>query len=70
MADVFHGFDLNVRIEEDGDGNLPFNLNEPVLEDQNNNGNVLILTHFLYPFFIFTASTCKLFSFLSLICTG
>jgi len=44
MADVFHGFDLNVRIEEDGDGNLPFNLNEPVLEDQNNNGNVLIRT--------------------------
>ena len=44
MADVFHGFDLNVRIEEDGDSNLPFNLNEPVLEDQNNNGNVLIRT--------------------------
>ena len=25
-------FDLNVRLEEDEDGNLPFDLNEPVLE--------------------------------------
>uniref|UniRef100_A0A0D3HUZ7 Uncharacterized protein n=1 Tax=Oryza barthii TaxID=65489 RepID=A0A0D3HUZ7_9ORYZ len=30
------GFDLNVRLEEDEDGNVPFHLNEPILEDHNN----------------------------------
>ena len=55
MADVLHGFDLNVRMEEDDDGNLSFNLNEPILEDHNSNGNVLILTHFfLSCFYIHT----------------
>jgi hypothetical protein len=38
---TFPAFDLNVRIEEDDDGNLPLDLNEPILEDNNNNGNVL-----------------------------
>ncbi|EAZ37185.1 hypothetical protein OsJ_21526 [Oryza sativa Japonica Group] len=31
------GFDLNVRLEEDEDGNVPFHLNEPILEDHNVN---------------------------------
>jgi len=53
---VLHGFDLNVRMEEDDDGSF-FNLNEPILEDHNNNGNVLILTHFSFIFLIFTALT-------------
>jgi hypothetical protein len=39
MADSFPSFDLNVRLEEDDDGNLPIDLNEPILEDHNN-GNV------------------------------
>jgi len=34
---TFPAFDLNVRIEDD-DGNLPLDLNEPILEDHNNNG--------------------------------
>jgi hypothetical protein len=39
MADpIDSGFDLNVRLEEDDDGNLPFDLNEAILEDHNNNG--------------------------------
>jgi len=50
MAHVLHGFDLNVRMEEDDDGNLPFNLNEPILEDHNNNGNVLIHSHSFFSF--------------------
>jgi len=54
MADVLHGFDLNVRMEEDDDGNLSFNLNEPILEDHNNNGNVLILTHFFLSCFLYS----------------
>ncbi|XP_066396509.1 uncharacterized protein [Miscanthus floridulus] len=36
MGDPFPAFDLNVRIEQDDDGNLPFNLNEPILEDHSN----------------------------------
>jgi hypothetical protein len=36
MPDSFPAFDLNVRLEDD-DGNLPFDLNEPVLEEHNNN---------------------------------
>ena len=39
MGDPFPAFDLNVRIEQDDDDNLPFNLNEPILEDHNDNGN-------------------------------
>uniref|UniRef100_A0A0E0HJ05 Uncharacterized protein n=1 Tax=Oryza nivara TaxID=4536 RepID=A0A0E0HJ05_ORYNI len=35
---VIAGFDLNVRLEEDEDGNVPFHLNEPILEDHNVNG--------------------------------
>lgn len=42
------GFDLNVRLEEDEDGNVPFHLNEPILEDHNVNGNVFVLSFFLY----------------------
>ena len=44
MASSFASFDLNVPVVEDDNGNATFNLNEPVLEDQNNNGNVLIRT--------------------------
>jgi len=39
MSVFFPAFDLNVRLEEDDDGNLPIDLNEPVLEDENH-GNV------------------------------
>ena len=46
MADFFSGFDLNVRMEEDDNGNLAFNLNEPILEDHNDNGNVSVVTFF------------------------
>jgi hypothetical protein len=38
MGDPFPAFDLNVRLEEDDDSNLPFDLNNPILEDHNNNG--------------------------------
>jgi hypothetical protein len=38
MGDPFPAFDLNVCLEEDDDGNLPFDLNNPILEDHNNNG--------------------------------
>jgi hypothetical protein len=52
MADpIFGGFDLNVQIEEDDDSNLPFDLNEPILEDHNNNGNVSVVTQFVVSFF-------------------
>ena len=34
-------FDLNVRVEEDDDDNLPFDLNEAILEDHTTYGNVL-----------------------------
>ncbi len=43
---VIAGFDLNVRLEEDEDGNVPFHLNEPILEDHNVNGNVFVLSFF------------------------
>ena len=46
MADFFPGFDLNVPIEEDDNGNLVFNLNKPILEDHNDNGNVSVVTFF------------------------
>jgi hypothetical protein len=51
MADSFPAFDLNVRLEEDDDGNLPFNLNEPILEDHNNNDNVSVVTQFDLSFY-------------------
>jgi hypothetical protein len=52
MADSFFGFDLNVRLEVDNDGNLPldlneyedddsnagFDLNEPAEDDEHGNG--------------------------------
>jgi hypothetical protein len=44
MAYSFPAFDLNVRFEEDDNGNLPFDLNDPILEDHNNNGNVSVVT--------------------------
>ena len=53
------GFDLNVCLEEDEDGNVPFHLNEPILEDHNVNGNVFVLSFF----FIFTATTSTKFLF-------
>lgn len=65
MADSFPAFDLNVRLEDD-DGNLPFDLNEPVLEEHNNNGTVSVLLGLLFPFMIFTAAACLSISFLSL----
>jgi len=49
-GDQFPAFDLNVRLEEDDDGNLPFDLNVPTLEDPNNNGNVSFVTHFAISF--------------------
>jgi hypothetical protein len=42
MSDLFHAFDLNVRLEDDDYGNSFIDLNEPVLEYQNN-GNVSFL---------------------------
>ena len=38
MGDFFPGFDLNVRLEEDDDSNVPLDLNELIMEDDNNNG--------------------------------
>jgi hypothetical protein len=51
MADSFPAFDLNVRIEDDDDRNLPFDLNEQILEDQNNGGNVSVVTQFVLFFY-------------------
>ena len=48
-------FDLNFRIEEDDDDNLPFDLNEAILEDHTTYGNVL---RSFVLFFIFKATTC------------
>ena len=48
-------FDLNVRVEEDDDDNLPFDLNEAILEDHTTYGNVL--SSFVL-FYIFKATTC------------
>jgi len=42
MSDLFHAFDLNVRLEDDDYGNSFIDLNELVLEYQNN-GNVFFL---------------------------
>lgn len=36
-------FDLNIRLEEDDGDNVPFDLNEPILEDHTTYGNVLSL---------------------------
>jgi len=42
-------FDLNVRLEEDDDDNLSFDLNEAILEDHTTYGNVVSLfVLFLY----------------------
>jgi len=38
---IANPFDLNVRVEEDDDDNLPFDLNEAILEDHTTYGNVL-----------------------------
>ncbi|XP_066324288.1 uncharacterized protein [Miscanthus floridulus] len=35
---IANPFDLNVRVEEDNDGNLPFDLNEAILEDHTTYG--------------------------------
>ena len=43
------GFDLNVRLEEDDNGNFAFNLNEPILEDYNDSGNVFPSLSLLFP---------------------
>jgi hypothetical protein len=40
MADYFSGYDLNARLEEDEDGNLPFDLND-------DNGNASIISSIL-----------------------
>ena len=43
------GFDLNVRLEEDDNGNFAFDLNEPILEDHNDSGNVFPSLSLLFP---------------------
>jgi hypothetical protein len=43
------GFDLNAGLEEDEDINLPFQVNEAVLEDHNDNGSVCFLSFSLCP---------------------
>jgi len=52
-------FDLNVRLEEDDDDILPFDLNEPIMEDHTTYGNVLSL---FVLFLIFKATTCSFVS--------
>ena len=52
-------FDLNVRLEEDDDDNLSFDLNEAILEDHTTYGNVLSL---FVLFLIFKATTCSFVS--------
>ncbi|XP_066374537.1 uncharacterized protein [Miscanthus floridulus] len=44
------GFDLNVRLEEDNNGNFAFDLNEPILEDHNDSGNVSTFSEFVVSF--------------------
>ena len=41
MADLWTGFDLNEPGAEDDDDAAAFDLNMPLMEDQNNNGNDL-----------------------------
>jgi hypothetical protein len=53
---ILAGFDLNVRLEEEEDINLPFQVNEPILEDHNNNGNACFMS-----FFMSTATTSNRF---------
>jgi hypothetical protein len=64
MADFFPAFNLNIRLEEHDDSNLPFDLNEPILEDHNNNSNVSIVTQFDLSFYDIHSS-CMQISFLS-----
>ena len=44
-------FDLNVRLEEDENGNLAFDLNEAILDNGNGNGNLFPSSHFVLFFF-------------------
>ena len=44
-------FDLNVRLEEDENGNLAFDLNEAILDNGNSNGNLFPSSHFVLFFF-------------------
>ena len=41
------GFDLNVRLEEDDNDNLAFDLNEAILDNGNNNGNLFPSSYFV-----------------------
>ena len=41
-------FDLNVRLEDGDDGNLPFGLNDPVMEDHGNVCFHFLLQHSLH----------------------
>jgi len=59
--------DLNVRLEEDDHDNLPFDLNEPTLEDHVTYGNVLLLSLFV---FIFKATMCSFVSHLYFFWSG
>ena len=52
-------FDLNVQLEDDDDGNLPFDLNDPVMEDH---GNVC--------FHFFCIIPCTFYHSLSFFYTG
>jgi hypothetical protein len=45
------GFDLNVRLEEDENGNLAFDLNDAILDNGNGNGNLFPSSHFVLFFF-------------------
>jgi len=50
-------FDLNVRLEEDGD----VDLNDPILEDDTTNGNVLLS---LFGFFVLYSKQERVVTFL------
>ena len=53
---IANPFDLNVRVEEDDDDNLPFDLNEAILEDHTTYGNVL--RSFVLFFYIQSNNMC------------
>jgi hypothetical protein len=69
MADSFFGFDLNVHLEDDDDGNLPldlnehedddsnagFDLNEPVHDEHGNGTTSSSLVHVKHHFFFSSA---------------
>jgi hypothetical protein len=48
--------DLNISLEEEGNGHGGFDLNVPILADENNNGN---------PSFLIVLSFCIWFDFIS-----